>query len=425
MATRRIARGRGGSPIPIIILAVLLVGGVGLSIVLGMKTGDLNDEIGRLKAQVLTEQKSTRGAENRVRQLEVLTGLSMGAMKESFDRIKKAALEEADISQGDAGQTKLDNLHDLIIAYATEVKTLRNEVTRIEGELKEAVRLRAEAGEAQRTAKKENDEKVALVEAASAKVRDAKARIQDEADKAAATLKRQVGLLDGEKTKLIKEVNHWKKTSEVLARTVDQLKKDIVELKDPRTRVGSLVPDEIVAGEPIDGKILTVEPDGTHVTIDLGRRDWVQLGMEFKVYDNSNPDERKVKGHIQVRRVFDTIAQCKVLQQDELDPLLPQMAIVNPAFEKGKNLNFVLLGEFKEPNMEQFLARYPCRVTRMKVDDEGKKLSRETDYVITGEKAPREGELRPEDSDIVAQAKKWKITIMQESTLLRYLGELD
>lgn len=424
MATRRIARGRGGSPIPIIILAVLLVGGVGLAIVLGMKTGDLNDEITRLKGEVTKSQQDARGAEERGRKFETMVGLRYDAMKESFDRFKKDATEKGNITEGPDGPVKLDTVADLVVAYAKEVTRLRSEVSRIEGELAEAKRLREEAEAAQRAAAKENGERVAAVEAAANKVRDEKGRIQDEADQAVKKLKSQVALLETEKTKLIKEVNHWKKTSDVLSRKIKQNEELIKELKDPRQRLGPLT-GPTVAGEPIDGKVITVEPDGKTVMIDLGRRDWVQLGMEFSVYDNSNPDERAVKGHIQVRRVFDTIAQCKVLQQDELDPILPQMVLINPAFEKGKNLNFVLLGEFKEANIEQFLARYPCRVKRMAADADGKTLSRETDYVITGERAPKEGEMRPEDSDVAAKAKDWKMTIMRESTLLRYIGELD
>ena len=169
---------------------------------------------------------------------------------------------------------------------------------------------------------------------------------------------------------------------------------------------------------------MTIEPDGQTLMIDLGRRDWVQIGMEFKVYDNADPESRKVKGHVQVRKVLDSIAQCKVMEQDKLDPILPGMVIVNPAFQRGKTLNFVLVGGFREANVEQLLSRYPCRVSTVTSSDT-KKLNRDTDYVIKGEAHVKPGVTVPDDSPTVEQAKQYQITVMNESTLLRYLGELD
>jgi hypothetical protein len=100
------------------------------------------------------------------------------------------------------------------------------------------------------------------------------------------------------------------------------------------------------------------------------------------------------------------------------------MVIINPAFQSGKTLEFVIIEPFREPNVEQFLARYPCKVKVVTPTDTSK-LSRDTDYVITGEGRLREGLTRPDESPIAEQARKLGITVMRENALLRYLGELD
>jgi NAD-dependent DNA ligase len=134
--------------------------------------------------------------------------------------------------------------------------------------------------------------------------------------------------------------------------------------------------------------------------------------MLFSVFEGNDPKSGRERGQIQIRRVFDVIAQAKVLKQDENNPLLPGMIIANPAFQRGRKLTFVLSGAFRERKIKEFLARYPCGIAG--------KVTRETDYVVAGE-GGKAGDSPPE----VAEAKRLGITVMTESQLLRYLGEAE
>ena len=420
MATRRIARGRGGSPVPIIVLSVLLVGAVGLSIVLGMKTGDLQDQIVEVQKAKQEQVTLRTESEERFRTYETLVGLRPDAMKETFDKLKKEATDKANIPEDAAeGPREMKTVRDLVTAYAEEVAQLRSVRKDLQGKLDQAKEERERAKVDRDKTVDEKDQLEARLKKNAADLRVEKEAVQQELDTTRKKLSGQVAALETEKVTLTKEAAKLKKEVEIGKRTIEDLKKQMEELKHPRETQGSLV-GSTAAGEPVDGKIITIEADGKHVMIDLGRRDWVQMGMVFQVYDNAAPDSREVKGEIQVRKVFDTICQCKVMEQDDLDPLLPGMVLVNPAFSRGKTLDFVLVGEFREHNIELLLSRYPCRVAK-----DPKKLSRDTDYVVTGQAPAKQGQQRPEDSPLVEQARDWEITVMKETALLRYLGELD
>ena len=425
MATRRIARGRGGSPVPIIILTVLLVGAIALAVVFGMKMNKLQEEMITLNDRVGAAQDRERATELKAQQFKTLVGLNYDAMQESFDKLKKDALEKSMIAGAEeGGPLQLETVADLVEAYAREVQALRAKVNDLDTSLAKAKAAQAQAELDARKVKEETAAEVQRITGERDKARDERDTIQKKLDGTTQTLQAKIGGLEGDKTKLIKDVNHWKKAYEIQKQKVADLLKQIDVLKHPVDIRGPLTGPQ-AAGEPVDGKVLTLAPDGDTCMIDLGRRDWVQIGMEFRVYDNADPESRTVKGHIQIRKVMDTIAQCKIMEQDKLDPILPGMVLVNPAFQRGKTLNFVLVEPFREPNVEQLLARYPCKVKKVNPTDT-ETLDRDTDYVITGEgHTGREGITRPEDSPTVDQAKKHQITIMKESTLLRYLGELD
>ncbi|MFW6161937.1 MAG: hypothetical protein ACODAJ_04160 [Planctomycetota bacterium] len=424
MATRRIARGRGGSPVPIIILSVLLVGAIAVAVVFGMKADELENQripaMAEERDQALLRQ---RAAVEKLTQYKTLVGLADEQMQRKFDTLKDELLEDAMLEGAeDGGPLRLKTVTDLVEAYAREVGELRNTVNSLETELAQAREARKQTDEQMAALKTEHQEEIQRLKAQAAQAADQRDKLQAQLDQTSQKLQAQIASLESDKTKLSKDLNHWQKRYEIASEKTEDLKKQIDTLKHPVDVRGSLV-DTGIRGEPVDGKIMTIEPDGQHVMIDLGRQDWVQMGMEFSVYDNADPESREVKGHIQVRKVFDTIAQAKVLEQDELDPILPGMVIVNPAFERGKTLDFVLVTPFREPNVEQLLARYPCRVKKVSPADTDK-LDRDTDYVILGEGQLKEGVTRPAESPTTEQAKDWGITVMAESDLLRYLGEL-
>jgi len=419
MATRRIARGRGASPVPIIILSVLLVGLLLSTIVLGMKVGDMEDLVKKRDDRIIQMDKSAKAEQDKFRQYERLVGLTYEGARGEFEGLKKELESKAPLPASaapagdDAVSGPFDDMKTLLEAYADRCAAVEKVVQDLEGQLAVAKDQRDEARVDVVEKAKAKDEQVKAEKVIVARLRTEKTTVQGELDKTRADLTAEVEALKAEKTKLIKQVNALTKDTKDLAHTVKKKEEVIRDLRFPKKTTGPLVPGQ--AAEPVDGKVLVVDPDGQHVMVDLGRNDWVEVGMMFKVFDNADPDARKEKGQVQIRAVYDEIARAKVLDPDEVDPILPGMVIVNPAFKRGRKLEFVLEGRFNEARIEQMLKRYPCTIA--------KAVSRKTDYVVTGEGRLAEGEAAPEDSENVMNAKDYKIPVMKERELLHYLGE--
>ncbi len=420
MATRRIARGRVGSPVPIIILSVLLVGLLVSTIVLGLTTGDLEKKLLTTQEAVTKEKNDRKKAEDDFRVYEKVVGFTReGAVRErdalKEDLAKRTALRPAPGPEPEGAPKVFDDLKTLADGYAIRAMQFEKEAVRLEGELKVA---KEKGEETARDAKETADTKqkqIDLEKAAVGKLREDKAKVEKERDEVREKLTAEVEDLKARNTKLTKEVAAAQK--DVTVRDEQMKKKDekIKDLEFPKTRAGTLKPGALP--EPPDGKILTVDADGKNVMVDLGRKDWVEVGMFFTVYEKGNEDTRKPKGQIQIRQVFDEIARAKVVKQDDVDPILPGMIVVNPAFKRGTKLVFRLKGRFTEPRIEQLLSRYPCTFAD--------KVSMTTDYVIIGDARPDEakGEVPWDEDEEVLFAKENRIPIMRERELLSYLGE--
>jgi len=440
MATRRIARGRGPSPVPIIILVVLVVGLLGSTIVLGLKVGDMqaNIEDGLRSVQgtvQITEQEvqgyATQPLRNAIRVLierarkkeleklqefQSIVGLNYDSLDQdrrmlADDLKKRGALP---LAQGPGG---FPDLRTLLFAYADRTAALERQVNELEGKL---TGVKAELEQARKDAAAEvktREEQIASLKQTIDQLRREKADLEAKLDKATKDLAAKTEALKTQKVQAEKKISALKKEIENLSDKLKQKDELIADLRFPKKVTGSLItPRET---EPPDGKILSIDPDGQFAMVDLGRRDWVAVGMVFQVYDNADPEARKAKGSIQIRRVYDDISRAKVLKQDPVDPILPGMIVVNPAFKRGLKLEFFLQGPFRNSRayIERLLSLYRCTIAN--------RVSRTTDYVITGEGTPEEGGVKPEESEAVLLAKQLRIPTMKETDLLRYLGEAD
>ena len=418
MATRRIARGRGASPVPIIILSVILVGLLGSTIVLGLKVGDLDDDIKKGVERELKLRNDATTAQAGFRSYETLVGLTLEGARTEFENLKNDMLKKAPLPAFATPENppvvgKDTTMATLLDAYATRCAGLEKVVAQLEQELGTAKSERETATKDGELNVKAQEEQVVAEKKVSEDLRTKKAEVETTLDTVRKDLTAQVEGLKTEKTNLVKEVKALQKDVKDLKEAVKKKEERIVELLYPRKTLGPL--DPTYRGETVDGKVLTVDADGKHVMVDLGRRDWVEVGMVFSVFDNADPEAQREKGQIQIREVYDDIARAKVIKQDPLDPILPGMLLVNPAFKRGRKLEFVLEGKFSQPGVEQLLGRYPCRIVNT--------VSRTTDYVVVGEGYRDDNTPDPMDSEKVITAKDLKIHVMKEGELLHYLGE--
>jgi hypothetical protein len=152
----------------------------------------------------------------------------------------------------------------------------------------------------------------------------------------------------------------------------------IKQLADEKAKVSNLNND--IRGKAARLKELTNEsferPHG-HITwvnmrtntcyIDLGRADGLQRQVTFSVYDPgvntleipNAADERKKetktgtkrKGSIEVTEILDEhLAECRILEDDIKNPLLPGDQIFTPAWRPGQRMQFALVGRMNIDN---------------------------------------------------------------------------
>jgi len=419
MATRRIARGRGGSPVPIIIMSVITVGLITGIVVLALSVGDTEKNLARVQEEVKTEKQNAQKQLDTFHNLENYVGFSLEGAGREYATLKqdlegRAPLPAWAVPEGATKEFK--NLKTLVSGYADRCVGLEKVVTKIEGELKTAKEQCETAVRDGEEKAKTKEKQTDLEKAAAVKLREEKATVEKERDSIREKLTAEVEDLKGRNTKLTKDVAAALKDVTVWTEKHSKLAERYADLeragKKTKTLGAGIIP------EPPDGKVLTVDADGTHVMVDIGRKDWVEVGMFFTIFEKGSEDARKQKGQVQIRQVHDEISRAKVIKQDELDPILPGMLAVNPAFKRGTKLEFRLKGRFLEPRIEQLLSRYPCTLAE--------KVSVTTDYLVLGDAKPDEakGEASwDEDEEVITAKNEYKVTIMRERELLNYLGE--
>jgi len=103
----------------------------------------------------------------------------------------------------------------------------------------------------------------------------------------------------------------------------------------------------------VDGTIAGVNPVTGNVSISLGRRDKIKLGMTFAVYTDATaikPDAAgnypRPKGEIEIIRLDEESATCRVLNERAGNPIARGDVIANPVYDPKKIYVFLIEGNF-------------------------------------------------------------------------------
>ena len=97
-----------------------------------------------------------------------------------------------------------------------------------------------------------------------------------------------------------------------------------------------------------DGHVVRTFARNDIVYIDLGRRDGLKPGMTFSVYsaDRGIPADGRGKAAIEVTNLDDKTSECRVTTKTPSDPILEGDVIANPVFDKSRQFNFAVAGDF-------------------------------------------------------------------------------
>ena len=96
-----------------------------------------------------------------------------------------------------------------------------------------------------------------------------------------------------------------------------------------------------------DGEIVLAVPGDDVVSISLGRKHQITTGLQFAVHPASGISVGgRAKARIEVTRIHDRTAECEIVSLEPTEAIVEGDLIVNPVYDPGRPLRFVVVGEF-------------------------------------------------------------------------------
>lgn len=151
-----------------------------------------------------------------------------------------------------------------------------------------------------------------------------------------------------------------KKKIEAIEQTVATKDAEILELRQKLTRIQqSMNPGgdrgAASAEREIDGNVLSVIPQDNLLTIDLGAKDHILLGITFEVFDKKTGVTREFgdirgKATVEVVRVKETSSECRIVRQDRAKPLLEGDVVANVVYDRYRTYKFYVYGNYDIDN---------------------------------------------------------------------------
>lgn len=104
----------------------------------------------------------------------------------------------------------------------------------------------------------------------------------------------------------------------------------------------------------VDGRVIAVSPNGREVSLDLGSKQKLQLGMTFAVYtdgkqiktDEKTGDYKRGKATLEVINVAEDVATCRITSETKGQPVVKGDVVANAVYDPKKVYKFVVFGNF-------------------------------------------------------------------------------
>jgi hypothetical protein len=184
---------------------------------------------------------------------------------------------------------------------------------------------------------------------------------------------------------------HLNRERQIVQNLEQQLAQRDARIQELRETLASFRPstDQFAAIQIADGTIVRLVPGQDLVYISLGSRDRIKPGMNFAVYSRHRgvPEDGKGKATLEVNQVFETTAEAKVLSTTPGDPIIEGDIIANPVFDRNRQFNFAVAGDFDLDFDGQIDDPAGQQVARM-IESWGGKIVKtvdtRTDFVVLG-----------------------------------------
>lgn len=162
-----------------------------------------------------------------------------------------------------------------------------------------------------------------------------------------------------------------------------------------------------------DGKVLQVASQSQIGWLDIGRKNYLRPGLEFRVFQNVKGGKRQYKGMIEVRRVDETVSEFRIVDtDDELNPITQGDLVTSPFYDPKAAPVFVIAGagleskDVTEEALRQKIVSYGAEI-RNDVDLKTSFLIALKDY---------------EKSPLYKAARDLGVAVVREREILQYMG---
>lgn len=250
---------------------------------------------------------------------------------------QQAWLDQAGLRRQDPLQTTLKLLHENWSVKNDELAQLREQYRQANVDL-EAMAARAKA------VQDEFADEAERIRTQLAELEEQVAANRQAWDESVARL-RQQSEAEGERAseQLAAERSQRQNLEQQLAQNQERINELVARLASfrPSTDTTSLL-------QIADGQVVQTVPDQNIVYISLGTRDYIKPGMTFAIYSRIRgiPADGKGKATIRVNNVFDITSECSVTTSNVGDPIVDGDVIANPVYDRNRNFNFVVAGDF-------------------------------------------------------------------------------
>lgn len=152
------------------------------------------------------------------------------------------------------------------------------------------------------------------------------ASITQQRDQWQAQYRENLGQLETLKAEFLQAQDDWAKIRQQLNNTIDYQREQIAELEN-------------ISFERADGEVMLVDNTTRTVWINRGARDYLRPQVTFSVYSKEHRGIARstadVKGKIEVVRVDQNSAECRILEEDLTRPIAPGDPIYSPLWQSG------------------------------------------------------------------------------------------